>query len=98
MRAAHRLRAANHLVFWVGGLYGCHGFTSVAYEVVWMSLMAASVGRTLAAMGTVLMVCTAGLGLGAAAMAWWTRHHTVSTRQLFVRVQLALGLGGAAFG
>lgn len=97
MRATHRLRVATHAVWWVGGLYGCHSFTSMAYEVVWISLMAASVGRTLAAMGTVLLVCTAGLGLGAAAVAWWARRYALSTRQLFVGIQMALGFGGAAF-
>ena len=60
------------------GLYGLRCFTSLAYQVVWINLLAAEVGRTLSAMGLVMAVFPAGLGLGAAGLAWQVQRHMLS--------------------
>ncbi len=53
------------------GLYGLRCFTSLAYQVVWINLLAAEVGRTLSAMGLVIAVFAAGL-------AWQVQRHMLS--------------------
>jgi spermidine synthase len=82
---------------WVSALYGLHSGISMAYEVVWIRLLAVTLGQTLAAMSLVLLAITAGLGLGAALVSQVLRMRLLSPRQLFVSVQLALGVSGAAF-
>jgi spermidine synthase len=80
---------------WLGGLYGLHAFTSLAYEMVWMRWLAASLGASLPAMGIVLAVFMGGLGLGAAALAWSARRWRLPAPWLFAGLQGMLGLWGA---
>ena len=82
---------------WVIGLYGLHSCVSLVYEVVWLRLLAAQFGRTLAAMGLVIAVYMAGLGIGAALIAAWSRRRVLPVRRVFVGAQLGLGLGGVSF-
>lgn len=89
------MKAQRALGWWLSGLYGLHAATSLAYEIVWMRLMAATLGTSLAAMGLVLAVFVAGLGLGAAGLAWWARSRLLPTRWLFVLFKALLGLWGA---
>ena len=79
------------------GLYGLHSCVNLMYQVVWLRLLAAQFGRTLAAMGLVIAIYMAGLGLGAALIAAWSRRRSLPAHRLFVGAQLGLGLGGVSF-
>ena len=81
---------------WIIGLYGLHSLISLVYEIIGLRLLAAQFGRTLAAMGLVLAVYMAGMALGAACIATWSRSRPLRVRRAFVGAQLVLGLGGAS--
>ena len=52
-------------------LYAIHSFVGIAYEVVWIKLLTASIGMTVTAFGVVLSTFMAGLGLGSYVIARW---------------------------
>ena len=89
--------ASTRNLWWIGSLYATHSFTSCAYEVVWINLLASGLGQTLTAMTMVMAVFIAGLGLGAAALARLSRRHSLPLRWLFVGIQGVLGGFGLAF-
>jgi hypothetical protein len=78
-------------------LYGVHSVASLAYEIVWIKILAGHLGMSLAAMGTVLGCFVLGLGLGGAAAAFLARRVSLRLRTTFAVVQLALAAWGAAF-
>jgi spermidine synthase len=83
-------------VRWLRRLYGGHAFISLAYEAVWMRLMTAGLGASLPAMGIVLAVFVAGLGLGAGVWACLVRRRRGFAPGLFAGGQGLLGLWGAS--
>ncbi len=87
---------SSRMRWWNSGLYGIHSFTSLAYEIIWIRLLTASLGMTLTAIGLVLTVFVAGLGFGAALLSWQARRNPLS-RWGFIIIQGGLGLWGGLF-
>ena len=52
--ASQGVERSRRAGWWVAGPYALHSFASLAYEVVWIRLMAASLGMSLPALGVVL--------------------------------------------
>ena len=83
-------------------LYAIHSLAGIAYEVVWIKLLTASIGMTVTAFGVVLATFMAGLGLGSYVIARWKdaseNHHGIrSTYHLVALLQTLMGLLGIAF-
>ena len=83
-------------------LYAIHSFAGIAYEAVWIKLLTASIGMTVAAFGVVIATFMAGLGLGSYVIARWKGasedHHGIrSTYRLVALLQTLIGLLGIAF-
>ncbi len=83
-------------------LYAIHSLAGITYEVVWIKLLTASIGMTVAAFGVVLATFMAGLGLGSYIIARWKGasedHHGIrSTSRLVALLQTLMGLLGIAF-
>ena len=87
--------------------YAVHSFAGLAYEVVWVKSLAATVGMSLPAMGVVLATFMAGLGLGSYLLSRLYKdtqsegirspltHRSPLT--VFAVLQAATGLLGVAF-
>ncbi len=85
-------------------LYALHSFVGIAYEVVWIKLLTASIGMTVTAFGIVLATFMAGLGLGSYVIARWKgtpqdQHEPAGrvTYRLVALFQTLMGLLGIAF-
>ncbi|MYA28727.1 MAG: tetratricopeptide repeat protein [Nitrospira sp. SB0666_bin_27] len=83
-------------------LYAVHSLAGIAYEVVWIKLLTASIGMTVTAFGVVLATFMAGLGLGSYVIARWKgtsedHHGSRSTYRLVALLQTLMGLLGIAF-
>ena len=85
-------------------LYGIHSFVGIAYEVVWIKLLTASIGMTVTAFGVVLSTFMAGLGLGSYVIARWkgtAQDHQEPagrfTYRLIALFQTLMGVLGIAF-
>ena len=83
-------------------LYAIHSFIGIAYEVVWIKLLTASIGMTVTAFGVVLATFMAGLGLGSYVVARWKgtlhdQHGDRVTYRLVALFQTLMGLLGLAF-
>lgn len=83
-------------------LYAIHSFAGIAYEVVWIKLLTASIGMTVTAFGVVLATFMAGLGLGSYVIARWkgaSEDHLGirATYRLVALLQTLMGLLGIAF-
>ncbi len=83
-------------------LYAVHSFVGIAYEVVWIKLLTASIGMTVTAFGVVLSTFMAGLGLGSYVIARWkgnpeNHHNGRVTYRLVAILQTLMGLLGIAF-
>ena len=83
-------------------LYAIHSFAGIAYEVVWIKLLTASIGMTVTAFGVVLATFMAGLGLGSYVIARWKgtsegHHGSRLTYRLVALLQTLMGLLGIAF-
>ena len=83
-------------------LYAIHSLAGIAYEVVWIKLLTASIGMTVTAFGVVLATFMAGLGLGSYVIARWKGasedHNGIrSTYHLVAVLQTLMGLLGIAF-
>lgn len=83
-------------------LYAVHSFAGIAYEVVWIKLLTASIGMTVTAFGVVLATFMAGLGLGSYVIARWKgapedHHDSRVTYRLVALLQILMGLLGIAF-
>ncbi len=83
-------------------LYAIHSFAGIAYEVVWIKLLTASIGMTVTAFGVVLATFMAGLGLGSYVIARWKgpsedHHGSRATYRLVALLQTLMGLLGMAF-
>lgn len=83
-------------------LYAIHSFAGIAYEVVWIKLLTASIGMTVTAFGVVLATFMAGLGLGSYVIARWkgaSEDHLGirATYRLVTLLQTLMGLLGIAF-
>lgn len=83
-------------------LYAVHSLAGIAYEVVWIKLLTASIGMTVTAFGVVLATFMAGLGLGSYVIARWKGasedHHGIRATYRFVGLlQTLMGLLGIAF-
>ena len=83
-------------------LFAVHSFAGIAYEVVWIKLLTASIGMTVTAFGVVLATFMAGLGLGSYVIARWKgtsedHHGGRITYRLVALLQILMGLLGIAF-
>lgn len=83
-------------------LYAIHSLAGIAYEVVWIKLLTASIGMTVTAFGVVIATFMAGLGLGSYVIARWKGtfedHHGIrATYRLVALLQTLMGLLGIAF-
>ena len=83
-------------------LFAVHSFAGIAYEVVWIKLLTASIGMTVTAFGVVLATFMAGLGLGSYVIARWKgtsedHHGGRITYRLVALFQTLMGLLGIAF-
>ena len=83
-------------------LYAVHSLAGIAYEVVWIKLLTASIGMTVTAFGVVLATFMAGLGLGSYVIARWKgpsedHHDSRATYRLVALLQTLMGLLGIAF-
>lgn len=83
-------------------LYAVHSLAGIAYEVVWIKLLTASIGMTVTAFGIVLATFMAGLGLGSYVIARWKGasedHPEIrATYRLVAFLQILMGLLGIAF-
>ena len=85
-------------------LYAIHSFVGIAYEVVWIKLLTASIGMTVTAFGVVLSTFMAGLGLGSYVIAQWkgtAQDHQKPaghfTCRLIALFQTLMGVLGIAF-
>ena len=83
-------------------LYAVHSLAGIAYEVVWIKLLTASIGMTVTAFGVVLATFMAGLGLGSYVIARWKgtsedHHGRRATYRLVALLQTLMGLLGIAF-
>ena len=83
-------------------LYAVHSLAGIAYEVVWIKLLTASIGMTVTAFGVVLATFMAGLGLGSCVIARWKGasedlHGIRATYRLVTLLQTLMGFLGIAF-
>ncbi len=83
-------------------LYAIHSLAGIAYEVVWIKLLTASIGMTVTAFGVVLATFMTGLGLGSYIIARWKgasedRQDSRATYRLVALLQTLMGLLGIAF-
>lgn len=83
-------------------LYAIHSLAGIAYEVVWIKLLTASIGMTVTAFGVVLATFMAGLGLGSYVIARWKgafedNHGIRATYRFVALLQTLMGLLGIAF-
>ena len=83
-------------------LYAVHSLAGIAYEVVWIKLLTASIGMTVTAFGVVLATFMAGLGLGSYVIARWKGasedlHGIRAIYRLVTLLQTLMGLLGIAF-
>src|SRR5438105_15946134 len=74
--------------------YACSGAAGLIYEVVWMRLLALSVGHTVAATGTVLAAFMGGLAGGAVAAGRVTAGVKDRRRalRLYAAIEVAIAL------
>jgi spermidine synthase len=73
--------------------YACSGAAGLIYEVVWMRLLALSVGHTVAATGTVLAAFMGGLAAGAmAAGGVASRADRRRALRIYAAIELAIAL------
>jgi spermidine synthase len=73
-------------------LYGLHSIVSLAYEILWIKMIAPYLGMTQAALGVVLACFVSGLALGSLVVSWLKLKKRQSMVTLFVGCQLLLGL------
>jgi len=84
-------------------LYAVHSFVGIAYEVVWIKLLTATIGMTVTAFGVVLSTFMAGLGIGSYVIARWNgsrQHHEPVGRvayRFIACLQTLMGLLGVTF-
>ncbi len=85
-------------------LYAVHSFVGIAYEVVWIKLLTATIGMTVTAFGVVLSTFMAGLGIGSYVIARWNgsrQHRHESGGRVVYRfiacLQTLMGLLGITF-
>lgn len=83
-------------------LYAIHSLAGIAYEVVWIKLLTASIGMTVTAFGVVIATFMAGLGLGSYVIARWKdtfegNHGIRATYRLVALLQTLMGFLGIAF-
>lgn len=80
----------------VWGLYAVHSLVSLAYETLWIKHLTLTVGMSLPAMGTVLAVFVAGVGLGGYGLSAIARRQRFSAVKAFSALQIRLGVMGIA--
>lgn len=85
-------------------LYAVHSFVGIAYEVVWIKLLTATIGMTVTAFGVVLSTFMAGLGIGSYVIAQWNgarQNHQEPVGRVAYRfiacMQTLMGLLGITF-
>ena len=85
-------------------LFAVHSFVGIAYEVVWIKLLTASIGMTVTAFGVVLSTFMAGLGIGSYVIARWNgspqAHHESVSRvacRFIAFLQILMALLGVTF-
>lgn len=78
------------------GLYAVHSLVSLAYELLWIRHLTLVVGMSLPALGTVLAVFVAGVGLGGYGLSAIARRQRFSTVKAFSALQIRLGVMGIA--
>ena len=85
-------------------LYAVHSFVGIAYEVVWIKLLTATIGMTVTAFGVVLSTFMAGLGIGSYVIAQWNgarQNHQEPVGRVACRfiacLQTLMGLLGITF-
>jgi spermidine synthase len=82
---------------WARFLFGVHSITSLAYEIIWIKMLETRLGMTATALGTVLAIFIAGLGVGSFFISRRLGRRSLSVRRTFVGAQLALAAWSLLF-
>jgi len=79
-------------LLWIRLLYGFHSVVSLAYEILWIKMLAPRLGMSTAALGTVLACFVSGLGIGGMIIASWSKRKSFNRKWIFVFSQLGLAV------